>query len=121
MSEDLQAVRCEVCGPVGTMSWDEAWSFSEKHAEETGHTTIHREADPPAAILNPCQGCGADAGSDVPRPDHCGKCKPWTCDGCGLSCSMSEPCACWIPLAGLGLADLKAIFASSDLSLEAER
>lgn len=65
-----------------------------------------------------CRGCGASMGSDVPVPDHCGQCPPWTCDSCGQLCSMAEPCPCWTPLDGMCLADLKALFADIDLGLE---
>ncbi len=67
---------------------------------------------------NPCLGCGHDAGPDVPTPEHCGHCPPWKCDQCGDICSMQHPCACWISLEGMSLADLKAVFARADLGLE---
>lgn len=54
---------------------------------------------------------------DGPVPDHCGSCPPWTCDECGQPCSMADPCACWISLEGMALADIKALFAAIDLGL----
>ncbi|NED75337.1 hypothetical protein G3I51_24040 [Streptomyces sp. SID9944] len=43
---------------------------------------------------------------------HCGDCPPWTCEDCGQTCSMQEPCQCWIVLDGMSLADIKAVFAA---------
>lgn len=66
-----------------------------------------------------CRGCGEPQGiwPDIPVPDHCSYCPPWECDGCGQPCSIADPCACWIPLEGMAPADIKAIFAASDLSI----
>jgi hypothetical protein len=73
---------------------------------------------PDAAIF--CLGCGVPAGTAAsnPVPSHCGHCPPWTCDDCGQPCSMADPCACWISLDGMALADIKALFAASDLSID---
>lgn len=68
--------------------------------------------------MNNCLNCGHDAGDDNPQPRHCGECPPWTCEVCGQLCSAAELCSCWIPLEGMVLADLKAVFAGVDLSLE---
>lgn len=50
-------------------------------------------------------------------PEHCGKCPPWTCAECGEKCSAEDLCSCWTSLEGMNLADLKAVFAASDMSL----
>jgi hypothetical protein len=71
-----------------------------------------------------CQGCGAASGSywpETPIPDHCEKCPPWICDGCGQPCSISAPCSCWISLEDVALADIKALFAASDIDLSPPR
>ncbi len=68
---------------------------------------------------NPCQRCGHDAGPDVPQPQSCGECPPAPCVGCGGP--DDRTCSCWVPVADLALADLKAVFAASDLSLEMNR
>lgn len=51
--------------------------------------------------------------SDFSPSEHCGECPPWECDGCGHACSMAAPCACWIRLDTLPLADIKALFAGA--------
>lgn len=58
-----------------------------------------------------CRGCGAEVGAGNPVPDHCGECPPWTCDACGQPCSMADPCACWVSLEGMPLADIKGLLA----------
>jgi hypothetical protein len=67
-----------------------------------------------------CLGCGAATGArwpETPVPNHCGKCPPEVCDQCGQPDSAAKPCACWTPLEGMAHADIKAIFAASDLGL----
>lgn len=67
-----------------------------------------------------CQGCGRSIEWDVaecpePTGDHCAGCPPWTCSTCGEldSYGPNGPhCACWISLADLSHADVKAIFAA---------
>lgn len=66
-----------------------------------------------------CRNCGEPSGAVGLSPTHCGNCPPWACDTCGEPCSMSAPCGCWTPLDGMTLADLKAVFADMDLSLDA--
>ena len=65
-----------------------------------------------------CRGCGTQVDGDVPTPDHCGECPPWTCDACGESCSMAAPCPCWISLEGMALADIKGLLALGDMGVE---
>lgn len=65
--------------------------------------------------MNACSRCGTDAGSGVPRPNSCGSCFPVTCSDCGES--DDRYCSCWISLDGMALADIKAVFAGSDLSI----
>lgn len=67
-----------------------------------------------------CRGCDTATGArwpETPVPDHCEECPPWMCDGCEQLCSMSKPCKCWISLEGMAHADIKALFAASDLGL----
>lgn len=72
-----------------------------------------------ADAVNPCRGCGADAGPDVPQPLHCHLCPPWTCEACGETCHFTAPCPCWVSLDGLhSFADIKAVFAEADLSID---
>ena len=65
-----------------------------------------------------CKGCGRTkpepdgTPSDVFPSEHCGDCPPWTCDGCGKTCSMASPCSCWISLNGMATADIRALFAA---------
>lgn len=68
--------------------------------------------------MSECRGCGAPSSDDYPTPENCGHCPPWECDGCGQLCSMSAPCACWISLEGMALADIKGLLALGDLSVE---
>lgn len=72
-----------------------------------------------------CQNCGhisSDSPEDSPpNPSHCGNCPPWICDGCGQTCSFAELCVCWIPLDDMALADIKAVFAASDMSIDLPR
>jgi len=77
-----------------------------------------------------CQNCGtfrcyADVLPSTPDdPDgtgeieHCIDCPPEPCEWCGKMSSAREPCSCWIPLAGMSLADQNALFALGDLSLD---
>ncbi|GEB17196.1 hypothetical protein NSI01_55110 [Pimelobacter simplex] len=69
------------------------------------------------SALNPCRRCGHDVGPGCPpRPNSCGHCPPVQCSEC------REPddrvCSCWISLDGLGLADIKGLFASAELSID---
>jgi hypothetical protein len=66
--------------------------------------TVYQELDPPG-----------------PPPSHCGACPPRLCDQCGEMDSHAQPCPCWVSLEGMPLADLKALFAGSDLGLELPR
>jgi len=65
-----------------------------------------------------CTGCGATkpeptgAPSDIYPSEHCGECPPWTCTDCGEPCSAAVLCSCWVLLADLPLADIKALFAA---------
>ena len=71
-----------------------------------------------------CDGCGATAVGPQGNPTdlgpslHCNLCTPWVCESCGQRTSMNDPCPCWISLDGLPLADLKALFAHADLSID---
>ncbi|AGM28164.1 hypothetical protein MASS_1562 [Mycobacteroides abscessus subsp. bolletii 50594] len=69
-----------------------------------------------------CLGCGSEVGQDgqCPRPEHCGNCPPWDCDECGQQCSISTTCGCWIFFEGMNLADIKAVLAAADLSVNVE-
>lgn len=49
--------------------------------------------------------------------EHCGKCPPWRCEDCGQMSSSDKLCSCWIMFADLPFADVKALFARADLSL----
>jgi hypothetical protein len=44
--------------------------------------------------------------------EHCGECPPWTCETCGQECSAAKLCGCWVQLADLATADIKALFAA---------
>lgn len=68
------------------------------------------------ARLNLCLRCGTDAGPDVPQPSRCGSCPPAPCSDCGEP--DNAPCSCYTATADLAFADLKAVFAATDLSLE---
>jgi hypothetical protein len=76
-----------------------------------------------AVVLIPaCRNCSATrvqtgTPDDLLVADHCGKCPPWRCDDCGQMDSHAKPCPCWVSVEGIPLADLKALFAASDLSL----
>ncbi|WP_202033170.1 hypothetical protein [Nocardioides sp. WS12] len=104
-----------------TAQANEQWSDRPRFALDADVTvywpTVRPEYD--AAPINLCKNCGRDAGPDVPTPDHCSSCPPWTCDGCGQTTSMADPCSCWIPLDGLPVADIKALLALGDLSVDA--
>lgn len=65
-----------------------------------------------------CRGCGRTKPeptgdpSHVSPSSHCSDCPPWQCETCGQTCSMADPCSCWISLDGMPLADIKALFAA---------
>lgn len=44
--------------------------------------------------------------------------EPQVCDQCGAVDTMPDPCRCWISLDSMPLADVKAIFATGDMSVE---
>ena len=71
------------------------------------------------ADLTKCAGCGSAVGRDgeCPQPTHCDACPPWTCDDCGGMDSMDNPCACWVSLGDLCLADLKGVLALGGLNV----
>ena len=72
--------------------------------------------------VNPCRACGADVGIGNPQAEHCGKCPPWRCEDCGeMDAPPPNSCSCWVPLAGLALADIKSVFAKADLSIEVRK
>ena len=68
-----------------------------------------------------CKNCGATKPEPDGTPtdyfpsDHCGECPPWQCTDCGETCSAAALCSCWIMLADLSLADVKAIFAADGM------
>jgi len=66
-----------------------------------------------------CRNCRAPVTAlDTPIPDHCGLCPPWRCEGCGeMDAPPPNSCSCWVPLEGMCLADIKAVFAAVDLSV----
>ncbi len=70
-----------------------------------------------------CRGCGAASGiwPENPVPEHCGECPPWICDQCGSWDSAAKPCPCWHTFENDSLADIKAMFATIDLSVEVPR
>jgi len=57
-----------------------------------------------------CVGCGAPSSASNPKPSACGKCPPRFCNGCGAMDSLPNPCACWLSLSDITLADAKALF-----------
>lgn len=62
-----------------------------------------------------CRGCGwrmASVWPEIPIPERCGHCPPWTCGDCEQPTSFADPCPCWVSLEGMALADIKAIFAN---------
>lgn len=77
-----------------------------------------------------CKNCGAERGCGKPdcdgsespscktAPEHCDQCPPWICDDCHETCSSKALCSCWTQVADINFADLKGIFAASDMSLE---
>lgn len=71
-----------------------------------------------------CLGCGRTVigrrgdPTDIAPSSHCGDCPPWTCDGCGRTCSAQALCPCWVPLADLPLADIKGLLARGGLSVD---
>lgn len=71
-----------------------------------------------------CNGCGETAvglqqdPTDIEPSEHCSKCPPWICEDCGENCSMTSPCSCWISLKRMAMADIKALFAKSDISID---
>lgn len=68
-----------------------------------------------------CNGCGRRLPAGHPVGDRCEKCPPWLCPDCGLMDSMQNPCSCWVNVSDLAFADLKGLFASSDLGLGTPR
>ena len=69
---------------------------------------------PDERATNPCLNCGSNAGVDSPpSPAHCGACGDWACDDCGgvNNLATGVSCPCWLPLEGMALADIKALFA----------
>lgn len=72
-----------------------------------------------------CQGCGTTQRQiqGCPPPDpvtlHCPSCPPWICADCGETDVVAGPrCGCWQSLENVSLADLKAMFADIDLSVQ---
>lgn len=62
---------------------------------------------PGCAEWNPAETPSAGHGLDC-------ACPPYTCNDCGQSQPQREPCACFISLDGMALADIKALFAASE-------
>lgn len=64
--------------------------------------------------MSACTGCGTTVDDlEVPGPFMCSSCPPTTCEDCG---GINHPatermCSCWVSLAEMPLADVKAIFA----------
>lgn len=69
--------------------------------------------------MSECRTCGTKSIEGL-NPEHCGNCPPWTCEECGQPSHTDALCGCWTPIDDMPLADLKALFAASDLSLERE-
>lgn len=69
------------------------------------------------AILT-CLNCRATKPEPTGTPtdfypsEHCGECPPWCCEDCGQMSSADKLCSCWIVLADLPFADVKALFAA---------
>lgn len=68
--------------------------------------------------MTTCQGCGTAVPVDQtypgdPGPAGCSDCPPSKCETCGGINDMrsGKMCACWVSVADLPLADVKAIFA----------
>jgi hypothetical protein len=70
--------------------------------------------------VNICQRCGFDHADDLPQRSACEHCPPWRCEGCGQMDSIQQPCECWIELATLSRADVKALLATGGLSVSVE-
>jgi hypothetical protein len=74
-------------------------------------------AEQAATPILSCAGCGKTKTgmtgdpTDISPSEHCGECPPWRCDDCGEMDSSAHPCSCWVCLAGMPLADVKALFA----------
>ena len=70
-----------------------------------------------------CKGCrGTKEGptgdpSDLYPSEHCGDCPPWRCEDCGEWCTATALCSCWVRLADLSFADIKALFATDGFDL----
>jgi len=58
-----------------------------------------------------CKNCGRNA-EGVPEADFCSKCPPRLCVDCGEMDSMADNCSCWVSIADMAPADVKAIFAA---------
>jgi hypothetical protein len=61
-------------------------------------------------------GCAPWDGVSTPSAGHsldC-ECPPYTCNDCGQSRPQREPCACFVSLEGMNLADLKALFSDDE-------
>lgn len=65
--------------------------------------------------MSACTGCGTVTDDfDGPGCFQCSNCPPTTCEDCG---GINHPatdrmCRCWVSIADLPLADIKAIFAA---------
>lgn len=65
-----------------------------------------------------CKGCGRTKPGPTGDPtdlfpsEHCGDCPPWECETCGETCSATALCTCWVSLANMSTADVKALFAA---------
>ena len=69
--------------------------------------------------MSACLNCGAASMPGMASPAHCGKCPPWRCEDCGeMDAPPPNSCSCWTALEGMALADIKAVFAAADLSIE---
>lgn len=68
---------------------------------------------------NPCKRCGADAGAGNPEAEWCDRCPPLPCPDCGQP--DNRPCACFVDVRDMPLADLKAVFARSGIDTTLEQ
>lgn len=66
-----------------------------------------------------CGGCGHHRdGTGQLTTARCGKCPPALCGDCGKWDQVDGPmCDCWRPIAGMPLADIKAMFADVGLGV----
>lgn len=77
--------------------------------------------------MTTCNGCGSDDGIGTSACSHCPDCPPTPCDECGglNDWAARTYCACWVDVADLAPADLKALLADDcdgpGLSLEVTR